>query len=187
MREIIGFLVTMHGIAIGERQVHRILGEKQLKRRENQSSLKEIVRAILHELAGSSRNVGYRLMRRKLLTDHDIIESPENVRWALSVLDAEGVLARSRRCLHRQAYSNKGPNFAIQMNGWDKLKPFGISIHRSVYGYSRRVLWLRACNSNKNPQYVARFYLDYVKEINGVPMIVNADRGMENSIARDIQ
>lgn len=61
-------------------------------------------------------------------------------------------------------------------------------IHRTVDGYSRRVLWLRACNSNKNPQYVARFYLDYVKEINGVPMIViNADKGMETSIARDIQ
>uniref|UniRef100_A0A8W8MNF1 Integrase core domain-containing protein n=1 Tax=Magallana gigas TaxID=29159 RepID=A0A8W8MNF1_MAGGI len=58
VREIIGFLVTRHGIAIGERQVHRILREKQLKRRENQSSLEEIVRALLHELAGSSRNMG---------------------------------------------------------------------------------------------------------------------------------
>lgn len=187
VREIIGFLVTRHGIAIGERQVHRILREKQLKRRENQSSLEEIVRALLHELAGSSRNMGYRLMRRRLLTDHDIIASSETVRLALSVLDAEGVLARSRRCLHRRAYSNKGPNFAIHMDGWDKLKPFGISIHGAVDGYSRRVLWLRACNSNKNPQYVARFYLDYVKEINGVPMIIYADRGTENSIARDIQ
>lgn len=57
-------IVTRHGIAIGERQVHRILREKQLKRRENQSSLEEIVRAILHELAGSSRNMGYRLIYR---------------------------------------------------------------------------------------------------------------------------
>lgn len=83
VREIIGFLVTRHGIAIGERQVHRILREKQLKRRENQSSLEEIVRALLHELAGSSRNMGYRLMRRRLLTDHDIIASSETVRLAL--------------------------------------------------------------------------------------------------------
>lgn len=95
--------------------------------------------------------------------------------------------AKSRRCLHRRAYSNKVPNFAIQMDGLAKLKPFGISIHGAVDGYSRRVLWLRACNSNKNPQYVARFYLDHVKGINGVPMIVSADRGTENSIARDIQ
>lgn len=77
----------------------------------------------------SSRNVGYRLMRRKLLTDHDVIASSETVCLALSVLDAEGVLERSRRSLHRQAYSNKGPNFAIHMDGWDKIKPFSISVH----------------------------------------------------------
>lgn len=51
LREIIGFLATRHGIAFGERQVDRILREKQLRRRENQSSLEEIARAIIHELA----------------------------------------------------------------------------------------------------------------------------------------
>lgn len=187
MREIIGFLATRHGIAVSERQMHRILREKQLRRRGNQSSLEEIVRAILQELAGSSKNMGYRLMRRKLLIDHDVIASSETVRSALSVLDAEGVLARSRRCLYRRAYINKGPNFAIHIDGWDKLKPFGISVHGAIDGYSRRILWLRACNSNKNPLYVARFYLDYVKEINGVPMIIYADRGTEYSVTRDIQ
>lgn len=128
VREIIGFLVTRHGIAIGERQVHRILREKQLKRRENQSSLEEIVRALLHELAGSSRNMGYRLMWRRLLTDHVIIASSETVRLALSVLDAEGVLARSRRCLHRRAYSNKGQ---ILPSTWT----VGTNLNHSVFRY----------------------------------------------------
>lgn len=102
--------------------MHRILREKQLRRRGNQSSLEEIVRAILQELAGSSKNMGYKLMRRKLLIDNDVIASSETVRLALSVLDAEGVLATSRRCLYRRAYVN----FAIHIDGWDKLKPFGI-------------------------------------------------------------
>ncbi|OWF49328.1 hypothetical protein KP79_PYT22885 [Mizuhopecten yessoensis] len=109
------------------------------------------------------------------------------LRLALSVLDAEGVTRRGRRCLRRRAYVNKGPNFAIHMDGWDKLKPFGVSVHGAVDGFSRRVLWLKACDSNKKPQYVARFYMDYVKEINGVPMIVYADRGTENAITRDLQ
>ncbi|XP_078328013.1 uncharacterized protein LOC144623471 [Crassostrea virginica] len=187
VREIIGFLATRHGITVIERQMHRILREKQLRRRGNQSSPEEIVRAILQELAGSSKNMGYRLMRRKLLIDHDVIASSETVRLALSALDAEGVLARSRRCLYRRAYINKGTNFAIHIDGWDKLKPFGISVHGAIDGYSRRILWLRACNSNKNPLYVARFYLDYLKEINGVPMIIYVDRGTENSVTRDIQ
>ena len=47
VREIISFLAIRHGIAVGERQMHRILREKQLRRRGNQSSLEEIVRAIL--------------------------------------------------------------------------------------------------------------------------------------------
>ena len=56
--EILSFLATRHGIAVGDRQMHRILREKQLRKRGNQSSLEEIVRAILQELAGSSKKYG---------------------------------------------------------------------------------------------------------------------------------
>lgn len=185
--EIIGFLAYRHHIAISARQVHRILRRMGLSRRDRQSSLVDIVRAIIQELHGTSPNVGYRQMRRILLVDYGLIASCELVRLALTVVDPEGVAARQRRCLQRRQYVNLGPNFAIHIDGWDKLKPFGISVHGAIDGFSRRILWLEACDSNKNPKYVARYYLDYIKEMNGVPMIIYADRGTENVIVRDIQ
>ena len=187
IKEVIGFLASRHDIALSERQVHRILRKMNLHRRDNQSSLEEVINAILHELSGTGQNVGYRGMRGRLLVNHGLVVSCEIVRLALSVLDAEGVAARRQRSLRRRTYMNKGPNFAIHIDGWDKLKPFGISVHAAIDGFSRRILWLRACDSNKKPHYIAQFYMDYIKEVNGVPMIIYADRGTENSITRDMQ
>ncbi|XP_069126482.1 uncharacterized protein [Argopecten irradians] len=187
IKEIIGFMAVRHATAVSERQVHQILRRMNLHRRNNESSLEDIVRVILQELSNTGQNIGYRAMRRRLLTDHDINASSETVRLALSVLDAEGVRSRSRHVFRRRHYLNKGPNFAIHIDGWDKLKPYGISIHAAVDGFSRRVVWLKACSSNKKPEYIAHFYMDYVRKINGVPFIVYADKGTENSIVRDLQ
>lgn len=187
VNEIIGFLACHHSSAISERQVHRILRRMNIQRRNNESLLEDIVRAIILELNGSGGNVGYRNMKRRLLTNHGLLATAETVRLALVVLDAEGVLARSRHVLRRRHYISKGPNFSIHIDGWDKLKPYGISIHAGIDGYSRRILWLRACSSNKKPEYIAHFYLKYVREINGVPSIIYGDRGTENAIVRDIQ
>lgn len=187
VNEIIGFLACHHSSAISERQVHRILRRMNIQRRNNESLLEDIVRAIILELNGSGGNVGYRNMKRRLLTNHGLLATAETVRLALVVLDAEGVLARSRHVLRRRQYISKGPNFSIHIDGWDKLKPYGISIHAGIDGYSRRILWLRACSSNKKPEYIAHFYLKYVREINGVPSIIYGDRGTENAIVRDIQ
>lgn len=187
VQEILGFLAVRHNIAVSERHAHRILRAMNLMRRNNHSTMMEIIVAIIHELSGTGQNIGYRSMRRRLLVDHGIIATSDSVRLTLSVLDAEGVLSRSRRSLRRRTYINNGPNYAIHIDGWDKLKPFGVSVHGAVDGFSRRVLWLRACDSNKKPQYVVQFYIDFVKEINGIPMIIYADRGTENSTIRDLQ
>jgi hypothetical protein len=35
--------------------------------------------------------------------------------------------------------------------------------------------------------YISSFYLDYIREINGIPVRVYGDRGTENSVVRDVQ
>ncbi|KAH3880776.1 hypothetical protein DPMN_004697 [Dreissena polymorpha] len=84
-------------------------------------------------------------------------------------------------------YINNGPNFAIHLDGWDTLKPYGLSIHGAVDRFSRRVLWLKCCDSNKKPMYTSSLYLDYIRESNGIPVRVYGDRGTEHSIIRDVQ
>ena len=67
--------------------------------------------------------------------------------------------------------------------GYDKLKPYGFSIHGCICGYSRRIIWLELVKSNNNPKIPARLYLDAVERVKGCPCVVRSDCGTENIIA----
>ena len=95
-------------------------------------------------------------------------------------LDPGGVERRSRHKLKRSTYSAKGPNFIWHLDGYEKLKPFGFSIPGAIDGYSRRILGLEVGSSNNNPRVVARYYLDCVKDLGGVPRTVRGDGGTVN-------
>lgn len=45
----------------------------------------------------------------------------------------------------RRAYWSEGPSHVWHMDGFDKLKPYGIAVHGCIDGYSRKVLWLKVC------------------------------------------
>lgn len=59
-------------------------------------------------------------------------------------------------------------------------KPFGLCIHPVINGYSRRILWLEDRAPNNDSRIVARYLLDCVKQVSGVPRCVLGDRGTEN-------
>ncbi|XP_078360565.1 uncharacterized protein LOC144644881 [Oculina patagonica] len=119
-------------------------------------------------------------MHKRLRVDYGLVVSREAVRHALKLLDPDGVERRSQHKLKRRAYSAKGPNFIWHLDGYDKLKPFGLCIHGAIDGYSRRILWLEVAQSNNNPRIVARYFLDCVKQLDGVPRAIRGDRGTEN-------
>ncbi len=50
------------------------------------------------------------------------------------ILDPEGVNIRKQRRLKRRLYRNPGPNYAIHIDGYDKLKPYGFAIHGAIDG-----------------------------------------------------
>ena len=184
--EIISLLLLRHGFFISIRHLQRILRRLRLRRRDK-LPLQEVVAAIQTELNGSGSMLGYRLMWRILTTKWNLCVSQHDVRQLLKVMDPVGVEARSQRRFRRRQYINKGPNYMIHVDGFDKLKPFGISVHGAIDGFSRRILWLKVGPSNKNPRYIARFYIELVQKLQGVPKIIRGDRGTENSLIRDIQ
>ena len=104
----------------------------------------------------------------------------ETVRIILKVPDPNGVETRSRRRLRRREYRGRGPNFVWHIDGYDKLKPYGFSVHAAIDGYSRRILWLEVSPTNKDPTYIARYFLDCIRQLGGVPRVVRADRGTAN-------
>lgn len=52
----------------------------------------------------------------------------------LRAVDAEGVDERSRGRLVRRSYMNYGPNYLVHIDGYDKLKKFGMCIHGGICG-----------------------------------------------------
>ena len=105
----------------------------------------------------------------------------------MSLLDPEGVKRRKGHRL-RRVYQNRvrfslkcnidlqlqGPNFVWHLDGYDKLKPYGFTIHACIDGlviiflkrrkipffrYSRKILWLELSSTNNDPNVVLQWYL----------------------------
>ncbi|CAC5385793.1 unnamed protein product [Mytilus coruscus] len=64
---------------------------------------------------------------------------------------------------------------------------FGIAINGAIDGFSRKVLWLKAGNTNYNPRYIAGLYLDFIKRYHRLPRVIRADGGSENVTTKLLQ
>eukprot|EP00057_Strongylocentrotus_purpuratus_P004857 XP_003729637.2 PREDICTED: uncharacterized protein LOC100891753 [Strongylocentrotus purpuratus] len=111
----------------------------------------------------------------------------EDVRLLLTVLDPEGVQLRKARRLVRRAYFAKGPNYIWHIDGYDKLKPYGLCISGCIDGFSREMIWLNVYSTNNDPKLIGGYFLDAVKEFGGCPCVVRCDRGTENGHIRAFQ
>ena len=109
------------------------------------------------------------------------------VQRLLKELDPSGTESRRSRRLRRRRYQNPGPNFAWHIDGYDKLKPWGFSIHGAIDGYSLCLLWLEVMRSNNSPDNIATLYLSAIESISGCPVELITDLGTENSMVASIQ
>lgn len=178
--EIVMVLTRVHNMSLSLRQLKRILHNKGLTRRKEPDNLHTVIDTISQELSGSGNRIGYRQMHQRLRVKHGLVVDRETVRLSLKILDPVGVEDRSRRRLRRREYRGRGPNFIWHLDGYDKLKPYGMAIHAAIDGYSRRILWLEVGTTNNDPTVTARYFLDYVKQAGGVPRVVRGDAGTEN-------
>ncbi|WAQ93521.1 hypothetical protein MAR_005992 [Mya arenaria] len=76
-----------------------------------------------------------------------------------------GIKHRQQRRLQRRVYLNLGPNYLWHIDGYDKLKPFGICIHDATDGFLRYVLWLEAYQTNNDPKLISGYYTETVPMI----------------------
>lgn len=176
---ILHLLSTKHGINVSERQLHRILRKFHLYRKRNKSDSSNVISFIDNELADSGTCIGYRQMHQRCLRNK-INVTRETVRVTLKALDPDGVELRKSKKLKRRLYYSRGPNWVWHLDGYDKLKPYGFSIHAAIDGYSRRVLWLSVMNSNKNPRNICALYISFIQKLQGIPRKIIGDKGTEN-------
>ena len=104
----------------------------------------------------------------------------------LETWSCETALRKARK-LQRRSYVSPGPNATWHVDGYDKLKPYGLPIHGCVDGFSRRIMWLKVCKSNNDPVIPAGFFLHAVEENGMRPMLVQTDCGTENGILAALQ
>ena len=185
--DICGFLLFVHGTFVSLNQVKKILRRLGLRRRNASSPLPEVIRTIRALYNRGFGDCGYRTIWRMVNAFGNVQATQETVRLVMRVIDPVGVSLRSRRRLRRRTYTNKGPNFVIHIDGYDKLKPYGVAIHGAIDGFSRCILWLEACCTNNDPRIIAGFYLNFIKRVGGVPRVVRGDAGTENIWVRDMQ
>jgi hypothetical protein len=133
--EIVFMLLKIHGVSLCVRQLKRILARLGLKRRfndNNSSPLEEIVEVIMKEIKTSGQCIWYRTMWRRLLRRYNLKVKRDTVMDLLRIIDPNGVERRKHRRLLNRKYSNPGPNFLWQVDGYDKLKPYGFAIHAAI-------------------------------------------------------
>ena len=181
---ILKFLSSHHGFHISKSTLIRRLKENGIQRRRQSNTFNEfqrMERTIANEVTGPNSLLGYRLMWNQLKNVHGIYVTRSTVMNIMRVIDPAGVETRASRSLKRRTYVSLGPNYCWHLDGYDKLKPFGFSIHGCIDGYSRKMLWLKSLRSNKNPLLVANCYLKFLQDSNGkLPRLIRADHGSEN-------
>ncbi|XP_039858032.1 uncharacterized protein LOC120715240 isoform X2 [Simochromis diagramma] len=166
--EILALLAESHGITISLRTLERILHNNQLWRRKNKTEVGEVAAFIQAQLAMSGQCHGYRWMHQKCWMN-GIVTDRETVRLLLRLFDGEGVDLRSHRRLRRRVYHSRGPNYVWHIDGYDKLKPFGIAISGCIDGFSRSVIWLDAYKTNNDPRVIAGYFMDAVIQQDNEP------------------
>ena len=112
---------------------------------------------------GPSCVSGYRSMWHTLWLKQGLIVPRDMVQRILKELDPGGTEERKQHRLKKREYKSTCPNECWHVDGCDKLKQFGFTIHGAIDGYSRRVLWLKVSKSNNNPAVIAKFYLECVR------------------------
>lgn len=185
--EIIELLEQCHNYSLSLSSLKRYFKINSISRRplpHLTCSLQEVSDAIQIEINGSGGQLGYRRMHKSLL-DQGLLCRRSDVRMIMKAIDPESVTLRRKRRLRRRKYQNPGPNHTWHLDGHDKLKPFGFSIHGCIDGFSRKLLWLEVAPSNKQPEVIAKYYLKAIEQF-GLPKTIKADDGTEHSIIEPI-
>ena len=77
--------------------------------------------------------------------------SKEDVRNAIKKINLEGADRQRRKVINRRVKNPLVQGKIYQLDGNDKLKRWGMCIHGCVNGFSRKILWLVASNTNNDP------------------------------------
>ncbi|XP_039608696.1 uncharacterized protein LOC120528585 isoform X1 [Polypterus senegalus] len=184
---ILDFLKIYHGISMCLRSLKMRLKELGLSKRRNYSNISQVREAMEIEIQGPGQLLGYRMMHQVLLQKYKLRVRRRDVMNLLSEINPSATSARRTRRFVRRVYHSLGPNYVWHVDGYDKLKPYGIAISGCIDGFSRKILWLSCGPTNNNPAVIATNYVLCVAKLGIVPMRLRTDCGTENTLIAAMQ
>ena len=98
----------------------------------------------------------------------------------MRIIEHAGIQARSKYRLIRRQYSVPAPNYLWHIDGFDKLKTFGLAISGHVDGFSQQVIWLIISMTNYNPKVISNYFLKALLEQECMSTLIRSDCGTEN-------
>ncbi|XP_056621425.1 uncharacterized protein LOC130435120 isoform X2 [Triplophysa dalaica] len=179
---ILDILASKHNLKFSLRTLKIKLNRLSLYRRKSYTPLDIVQAAITEELDGPGQHYGYCTMCQILRQKYSLTVNRQDVMYMMADLDPLGVVQRSRRMFVRRVYHSLGPNHTWHVDGYDKLKPYGLAISGCIDGYSRKVMWLVCGASNNNPEVIAHHYLQCATEFGVIPKLLRTDCGTENGV-----
>ncbi|KAF3836224.1 hypothetical protein F7725_028782, partial [Dissostichus mawsoni] len=129
---------------------------------------------------------GYRWLHLRAI-QQGLVVSQDSIRRIIKLVDQQGVELRRAHRLRRRQYRCRGPNALWHMDGYDKLKPYGIAINGCIDSFSRYVLWMEAYTTKSDPKVVASYFIKTVSGIGGCPERICADKGTEKVSVEEMQ
>ncbi|KAL2095580.1 hypothetical protein ACEWY4_007728 [Coilia grayii] len=116
-------------------------------------------------------------MCQTLRQKHSLTVRRDDVMRLMREMDPSGLQNRTRRLFTRRTYHSMGPNEVWHVDGYDKLKPFGVAISGCIDGFSRK-----CGKSNSDPSIIAHNYMECVVQHGIVPKRLRTDCGTENGV-----
>ena len=172
------------------RYKHGMLRRWALQNREAQDQeLQEKIRTVIAN--GAATNYGYRnlytYLWRHAQETNGRTYAMKRVLKAVKTVNPRGVALRDIQAnRHRQRWRPPGPNYVWSVDGHSKLDKFGIQIYACIDAYSRYIIWIYVGVSAHTSVSVGRQYLNTVKDIGLMPLMIRSDRGLETGIMADI-
>ncbi|XP_052677471.1 uncharacterized protein LOC128158591 isoform X2 [Crassostrea angulata] len=180
-------LSSVHSVHLSPNAIKKRMHRRGCPRKRGSIEVSDHeIKSAITEIDSKPYTVGYRCMYDTLRM-RGLQVRRDSVMQFMKEIDPIGCEFRRRRRIIRRIYKSSGPNDTWHIDGYDKLKPYGLSIHGCIDGYSRKIMWLRVGSSNNDPTVIARYYLRCVMECGGCPSLLQSDPGTENVLVGSLQ
>lgn len=186
-------LTVLHkeGFNIGKYTLVRLRFELGLRRRvrgvEQSQAADQLVRQLVAEELQQGVIDGY---GRRYLHTHfrqrGHIVARDRLFQAYRTINFEAVERRKRDLQrHRGEYIVPGPNFVWSIDGYCKLRPYGVEIYACIDAYSRYIVWVYIGISASTAVSCAHQFFQALEEVQLQPRFVRSDRGVETVMLAD--